>query len=96
MKKGIMVATLLLALVAFVGVGMAGGDKLSGTVVKIDGEMCTVKDDKGKEHMIHVDPKTTKKTGELKAGAKVEAEVDSKGHASWIKVAEGESKPMGN
>jgi len=91
-KKGVMVATLLFALIAFVGAGIAAGNKLNGTVVKIDGEMCTVKDDQGKEHMIHVDPKTTKKTGDLKAGAKVEAEVDAKGHANWIKVAEDENK----
>jgi hypothetical protein len=88
MKKGMIFATLLFAIVAFVGVGIAGGNKLAGTLVKIDGAMYTVKDEMDKEHKIHVDPKSTKKTGELKTGAMVEAEVDANGHANWIKVAE--------
>ena len=88
MKKGIIFATLILAFVAFVGIGVAGGDKLAGTLVKIDGAMYTVEDKDGKEHTIHIDPKSTEKTGDLKTGAMVEAEVDSNGHAHWIKVVE--------
>ena len=94
MTKGIIFATLLFALVAFVGMGIAGGNKLSGTLVKISGAMYTVKDKMGKEHTIHVDPVTTKKTGDLETGAMVEAEVDSSGHALWIKVAESKDMPM--
>ena len=90
MKKGIIFATLLFAFVAFVAIGIAGGNKLAGTLVKIDGPMYTVKDNMDKDHTIHVDPKSTEKTGDLKTGAMVEAEVDSNGHAHWIKVAETE------
>ena len=88
MKKGIIFATMLFAFAAFVGVGMASGSNLAGTLVKIDGAMYTISDKTDKQHTIHVDPKSTKKTGELKTGAMVEAEVDSSGHALWIKVAE--------
>ena len=88
MKKGIILATLLFAFVAFVGIGIAGGDKLAGTLVKIDGPMYTIKDKMDKEHTIHVDPKSTKQTGDLKTGVMVEAEVAESGHAHWIKVVE--------
>ena len=88
MKKGILFATLLFAVFAFVGTGIAGGNKISGDLVNIDGAMYTVKDKTDKEHTIHVDPKSTKKTGDLKTGVMVEAEVDSSGHALWIKVME--------
>lgn len=92
MKKGIIFGTLLLALVAFVGTGFAGNQTIDGSLVKIDGAMYTVKNDKGDEKTIHVDPKSTKKTGDLKTGTKVQAEVDSSGHALWIKVVEMEKE----
>ena len=87
MKKGILFATMLFAVIAFVGTGFAGGNKICGTLVKIDGAMYTIKDKEKKEHTIHVDPKTTKKTGHLEIGAMVDAEVDSSGHAHWITAA---------
>lgn len=71
---------------AFAGVGLAGRT-ITGEIVKIDGEMVSVKEDStGKVEQIHVDPKATKKMGELKEGAKVTAQVDDRGHAQSVEV----------
>jgi hypothetical protein len=78
-------------LISLVGVGLAG-QTLNGEIVKIDGAMVSVKDDSGKVTQIHVDPKTTQKTGELKEGAKVTAQVNDKGHAESIEVKPNESQ----
>ncbi|MBI3803631.1 MAG: hypothetical protein HY282_07685 [Nitrospirae bacterium] len=67
---------------ALAGVSLAG--TITGEIVKIEGDMVSVKDSGGKIHQIHVDPAATKKSGELKQGDKVKAEVDEKGHASSV------------
>ena len=93
MGKMLVLIGCLFFVVTFVSVGLAetemGAKKdgnLSGEIVKISGEMVTVKDSAGKEITIHIDPKGTKKTGELKVGAKVTADVNDMNHANWIKV----------
>ena len=92
MKKTI-VLTAAIALVAgtlSTGIALAGMS-LTGEITKISGEFVTVKTDKG-ERRIHVDPVATKKTGDLKVGAQVEADVTSMGHANWITVIEEEKE----
>ena len=93
MKKILGLIGCLFLVVAFVGIGLAGSEmgakmdgNLSGEIVKISGEMVDVKDTTGKVHSIHIDPKTTKKTGELKVGIKVVADVNDMGHANSITV----------
>ena len=83
MKRTLFSAVLAVAVLVFVGSGWAAVVK--GTLTKIDGANYLVKDDKGAEHKIHFD-NTTKKTGEVKEGAKVEVDED-KGHAKSITVA---------
>ena len=63
----------------------AGAHKVTGEVTKVEGDMITVKDAKGKEHKMHTD-KSTKMSGDVKQGAKVEAEMTDKGHATEISV----------
>ncbi|HUK57076.1 MAG TPA: hypothetical protein VLY20_10505 [Nitrospiria bacterium] len=95
MKKGVMVAMLFMLLTSFAGVGMA--DMLvKGTVILISGissDMYTVKTENdqgfgGSRETFYVDPKMTKKTGEIKVGTEVEAEVNANGTAYWIKAVE--------
>ena len=95
MKKVIMMATLLLALASFVGIGLAETEIITGELVDIDiaGEMYTIKTEseqgfRGSRSTFHVDPKTTKKSGDLEIGMKVQAEIDHNGHAHWIKPLE--------
>ncbi len=80
--------------VSLVWVGSALADaagNVSGEVTKVEGEMVTIKAADGTTKSVHVDPKGTKKEGEIKVGAKVTADVTSGGHANWIK----EVKDMG-
>lgn len=93
MKRLMALAVCLVAVLVFSGMGLAGSEmgskksgNLAGEVVKIKGEMVDVKDSNGKVRSIHVDPNSTKKTGELKVGAWVEADVNNMGHANWIAV----------
>ena len=92
MKKGLMYLFVGLIAITFSTIGFAmekkeGHDEghIKGEITKIDGDMVTVKDEHGEEHMLHVD-KTTKKKGDLTAGAHVEAEATESGHASSITV----------
>jgi len=55
-----------------------------GKVIKADGEFVTIKTAEGETKTFHMD-KTTKITGELKAGAHVSIE-DAKGHAMSVSV----------
>ncbi len=77
---------------ALIGVRVGLADMVKGEITKIAGELVTIKTDKG-ERQVHIDPKGTKKSGEIKVGAKVEADVTSTGHANSIKVEDG-MKPM--
>jgi hypothetical protein len=81
---------LLLAVIAasFISAGAAWAGEMgnvSGEVTKVDGEMVTIKTADGSSKSVHVDPKGTKKEGDIKVGAKVTADVASSGHANWIK-----------
>ena len=70
----------------WVGSALAGEmGNVSGEVTKMDGEMVTIKMSDGTTKSVHVDPKGTKKEGEIKVGAQVTADVTSGGHANWIK-----------
>lgn len=86
MKKLIMFFVAAMVAFSFATTSFAGGDhKISGEVTKVEGDMVTIKDDKGKEHMVHTD-KSTKMSGDVKQGAKVEAQTTEKGHATMISV----------
>ena len=89
MKKGWIYLVAGLAVVIFSTVGFATGKKgsISGEVTHVEGAMVTVKDDHGKEHMLHVDD-STKKEGDIVVGAHVEAEATGSGHAKSISVHE--------
>ena len=84
MKRFLSSLIMVVVVLAFVGTSWAG--MVKGTLEKIDeqGSFYLVKDSKGKEHKIHFD-NTTKKTGDVKAGAHVEVDV-KKNHAKSIKV----------
>lgn len=95
MKKILAVVGCLAFVLAVAGSGMAGSEmgkkmegNLSGEVIKISGEMVDVKDADGNVRSVHVDPKTTKKSGELKVGAKIGADVNKMGHANSIWLVE--------
>lgn len=96
MKIGLVIAMSFVVFVSFSGVGLA--DMLiKGEVILISGisnDMYTVKTDnaqgfRGSEETFYVDPKMTKKTGEIKVGTEVEAEVNPNGTAYWIKAVNG-------
>jgi len=72
------------AVLSFVGTSWAG--MVMGELTKIDGSFYVVKDKDGKEHKIHFND-STKKTGDVKAGAQVEVD-EANGHANSIKVME--------
>jgi len=85
MKKLAAVVVVFCFVLAFVNVGLAmEGMKIEGKVSKIEGAFVFITDAKGKEHKLHTND-TTKKTGEIKEGAEVEA-MESNGHAMSITV----------
>jgi hypothetical protein len=89
MKKGLtylFVAGVMTVSLATVGFAMKGHEAIKGEVTKIEGEMVTVTDAHKKEHTFHVDPKASKKEGEIIVGAHVEVDADAKGHANSIKA----------
>lgn len=93
MKKWLVTAAVLLLFSPFVGVDHALSETIQGEIVMIVGEMVTIKTDsdqgfRGSRETIHVDPKTTEKTGDIKVGKNVQAEVDVNAHAHWIKTIE--------
>lgn len=88
MKRILLSLVMAVAVLSLVSTSWAG--RMMGDLVKIDGSFYVVKDTDGKEHRIHFND-TTKKTGDIKAGAHVE--VDEKdGHANSIKVMEMKKK----
>lgn len=101
MKTGIMIAALLMGLVLFSGVGMAD-TIVKGKVILISGisnDTFTIKTESnqgfdGSRETFYVDPKWTKKTGEIKIGTVVEAEVNINGTANWVKVVDETHKPV--
>jgi hypothetical protein len=92
MKRGVMFAALVIVLAVFSGVGVAD-TLVKGKVILISGisnDMYTIKTESdqgfdGSRETFYVDPKVTKKTGEIKVGTKVEAEVNINGTANWVK-----------
>ncbi|MBI3811325.1 MAG: hypothetical protein HY283_03850 [Nitrospirae bacterium] len=84
MKKMLLSLVMAVAVLSFAGISWAG--MVSGELTKIDGSFYIVKDKAGKEHKIHFND-STKKTGDVKAGAMVEVD-EANGHANSIKVAE--------
>ena len=93
MKRSISVLAMLVALGMFSvsnaadPMGKAGAAQtVKGEILKVDGENYTIKDASGKEVRLHVD-KTTKTSGPLKVGDKIEAEATPEGHANSIKAA---------
>ncbi len=88
---------LAVAAVAFIWAGTALADAMgnvSGEVTKMDGEMVTIKAGDGSSKTFHVDPKGTKKEGDIKVGAKVTADVTKDNHANWIKEVKGDPAGM--
>jgi len=65
---------------------MGAAKTVKGEVLRIEGENYFVKDEAGKEVKLHVNAQT-KKEGDIKVGAKVEAQADATGHATSIKAA---------
>jgi hypothetical protein len=65
---------------------MGGAKTVKGEVLRIEGENYFVKDEAGKEVKLHVNQQT-KKEGDIKVGARVEAQADATGHATSIKAA---------
>jgi hypothetical protein len=84
MKKILLSLVMAVAVLSFVSLSWAG--MVMGELTKIDGSFYVVKDKDGKEHRIHFN-ESTQKTGDVKAGAHVEVDVDA-GHANSIKVME--------
>lgn len=99
MKIRVILISLFFVLTAFLPFGMAQTtETVTGTLVDITREMYTVKTDSiqgfgGARSTFVVDPKTTETTGELKVGARVEAEVDQNGHAYTVKVLDNVLQP---
>jgi hypothetical protein len=99
MKSGVIMAILLVVLGVFSGTGRAD-TIVKGKVILISGisnDMYTVKTDShqgfgGSRETFYVDPKSTKKTGEINVGTDVEAEINANGTAYWIKAVN-EAKP---
>lgn len=93
MKNLVAVLVAFCFVFALVSIGLAADMTVEGKVDKVEGEFVFIKDAKGKEHKLHTDD-TTKKTGDIKAGAEVEAVMTGMGHAKSITVKEskGEKK----
>jgi len=95
MKTSGVMAMAFAAVLSFSGVGLADMI-IKGKVILISGissDMYTVKTDNaqgfgGSEETFYVDPKMTQKTGEIKVGTDVEAEVNANGTAYWIKAVD--------
>ena len=93
MKRSISIVAMLVALGMFsvsyaadpMGKSTAA-QTVKGEILKVDGENYTIKDASGKEVRLPVD-KTTKTSGALKVGDKIEAEATPEGHANSIKAA---------
>ncbi len=84
MKRVLSGLMMAVAVLSFVSMSWAG--MVMGELVKIDGSFYVVKDKDGKEHRIHFND-STKKAGDVKAGAHVEVD-NADGHANSIKVME--------
>ncbi|MBI3607317.1 MAG: hypothetical protein HY207_05045 [Nitrospirae bacterium] len=100
MKKLIMAVVAVSFIWAGAAFAAADAGNVAGEVTKVEGEMVTVKLADGTSKTVHVDPKGTKKEGEIKVGAHVTADVTKEGHANWIKETKAaggmkKDEPMG-
>ena len=89
----------LIILVSFSGVGV-GDTVVRGKVILISSDMYTIKTQsiqgfEDSRETFYVDPKTTQKTGDIKVGTMVEAEVNINGTANWIRAVEDTKRPAG-
>lgn len=66
--------------------GNSMGTAITGEILTVEGDLYTVKDSTGKEVQLHVD-ESTQKSGKLKEGDHIEAEVTAEGHALMLKKA---------
>ncbi len=78
---------LSLSTIGFTSGKHAGGHKMVGEVVKMDGPFVMVKGKDGKTHKFHVN-KSTHLKGKVKSGVKVEVESTDSGHAISMSVLE--------
>lgn len=88
---------LAVAAVSFMWAGTALADAMgnvAGEITKVDGEMVTIKVADGSSKSVHVDPKGTKKEGDIKVGVHVTADVTPGNHANWIKEVKGDHSGM--
>ncbi len=100
MKAGVMTVALFMGLAVFSGVGVAD-TIVRGRVILISGigmDTYTIKTENeqgfvGSRETFYVDPKATQKTGEIKVGTMVEAEVNINGTANWVKTVGSANKP---
>lgn len=100
MKAGVMTVALFMGLAVFSGVGVAD-TIVRGRVIMISGigmDTYTIKTENGQgfvgsQETFYVDPKSTQKTGEIKVGTMVEAEVNINGTANWVKTVGSTNKP---
>ncbi len=83
------------AFLVFTGSAIAGiPGSISGEVTHIKGEMVTIKISADKTEKFHVDPKSTKKIGNIEIGAQVTADVDKEGHAKSVTVVSNKKMKM--
>jgi len=99
MKTGVMIAVLFMVLAVFSGTGRADSI-VKGVVILISHDVYTIKTENnqgfgGSRESFVVEPKWTKKSGEIKLGQTVEAEVNINGTANWVKVVDDTAKPAG-
>lgn len=99
MKIGVMTATLLMVLVFFSG-PVTADSVVKGKVILISGDMYTIKTQspqgfEGSRETFRVDEKMTRKSGDIKLGTTVEAEVNINGTANWIRAVDDTNKPAG-
>jgi hypothetical protein len=99
MKTGVMIAVLFMVLAVFSGAGLADSI-VKGKVILISHDVYTIKTESnqgfgGSRESFVVEPKWTKKSGEIKLGMTVEAEVNINGTANWVKVVDDTSSSKG-
>ena len=70
---------------------LKGGHMITGEVLRVEGENYFVKGQDGKEVRLHTDA-TTQKTGDIRQGDRIEADVNDQNHALSIRSARGTEK----
>jgi hypothetical protein len=70
---------------------LKGGHMITGEVLRVEGENYFVNGQDGKEVRLHTDD-TTQKTGNIRQGDRIEADVNDQNHALSIRSARGTEK----